>query len=76
MARWYRSIPGIARIAGRPRRRAIPEAAPPDVLAVVCAWCGAAMAFRPIAPAQRGLVSHGLCPDCARRLASASAARK
>lgn len=39
-------------------------------VAVVCAWCRASLGLRPASPATAGAVSHGLCPDCARRLAA------
>lgn len=66
-----RELPPLRALA--PPRDTAGSAPPAQaVLRVVCAWCGAGMAFRPIAPAQHGLVSHGLCLDCAKRLASAS----
>ncbi|HSJ99302.1 MAG TPA: hypothetical protein VLC53_19660 [Myxococcota bacterium] len=40
------------------------------VVAVVCAWCRISLGLRPATPVTAGTVSHGLCRDCAQRLAT------
>lgn len=39
------------------------------VVVVVCAWCRTSLGVRPASPVTAGAVSHGLCADCAARLA-------
>ena len=53
-----------------PQRAKIPRCTESDglgasLMAVRCAWCDCSMGAKVCAPAQAGLVSHGICPACA-----------
>ena len=39
---------------------------PTGTIKIICAWCKAETGTKPCPPEQDGLVSHGICPECAK----------